>query len=169
MARKIQAMDVVKVDDETFVRRPSAEADTADELCAGPWDEVWREARPRLSAIQAQVMEGLVEGKAPETIADERGITRNPLYQEKYRQVLGDRRWVPIRADVGTRGCSLTVSKDVGRVPGAPGQGPGLPLSALSQPRRSKEHRHLRDAPARLRLAIRRSPFAAARPRWPRC
>lgn len=60
-------------------------ADATDDLCAGLWNEVWREARPRLSAIQVQVMEGLLEGKTPEQLAEEAGITRNHLYQEKHR------------------------------------------------------------------------------------
>lgn len=57
----------------------------SDALCGGLWDEVWREARPRLSAVQVQVLEGLLEGKTPEQLADEVGITRNHLYQEKHR------------------------------------------------------------------------------------
>ena len=67
-------------------RKDAAPASSeSDALCGGLWDEVWREARPRLSAVQVQVLEGLLEGKTPEQLADEVGITRNHLYQEKHR------------------------------------------------------------------------------------
>lgn len=73
---------VVSIDECPPLLAPEQES-----AAEGMWDEIWSEARNRLSPKQVQIIEGLLDGGTSGEIAKQIGITRNHLYQEKNRAI----------------------------------------------------------------------------------